>query len=280
MKIAVSGAGGFIGRHVLRELGTRPVESIALIHSRHSRSGIPTGTKVVPLDLHEPPEQVFETIGKPDVLIHLAWAGLPNYKSLHHFEEELPAQYHFLQSLIKAGLKSLVVTGTCFEYGMQSGALDESMVPQPSNPYGYAKDALRRQLGYLRAVVPFRLTWARLFYLHGDGQAASSLWPQLQKAAERGDAAFNMSGGEQLRDYLPVAEAARSLVSLAVADKNPGAVNVCAGIPISVRRLVESWIDENGWLIRPNFGHYPYPDYEPMAFWGNRRKLDNLLQEK
>jgi dTDP-6-deoxy-L-talose 4-dehydrogenase (NAD+) len=56
-----------------------------------------------------------------DVLLHLAWDGLPNYRSLRHFEQELPAQYAFLRSVIAAGLKSLMVTGTCFEYGMQSG---------------------------------------------------------------------------------------------------------------------------------------------------------------
>jgi dTDP-6-deoxy-L-talose 4-dehydrogenase (NAD+) len=29
-----------------------------------------------------------------------------------------------------------------------------------------------------------------------------------------------------------------------------------------------------------NLGHYPYPDYEPMAFWGNRRRLDQILNGK
>jgi hypothetical protein len=42
---------------------------------------------------------------------------------------------------------------------------------------------------------------------------------------------------------------------------------------------VERWIAENGWSIELNRGHYPYPDYEPMAFWGDRRKLDRCLQE-
>jgi len=54
-------------------------------------------------------------------------------------------------------------------------------------------------------------------------------------------------------------------------------VNVCSGRPVSVRRLVEGWIRDNGWTIDLNLGHYPYPDYEPMAFWGERRKLDRIL---
>jgi dTDP-6-deoxy-L-talose 4-dehydrogenase (NAD+) len=175
-------------------------------------------------------------------------------------------------------LGNLLVTGTCFEYGMQSGALSENAMPQPCNPYGFAKDTLRSQLEYLKATHPFQHTWARLFYLYGEGQAENSLLPQLKQAAERGDPIFNMSGGEQLRDYLPITEVARHIVSLALADKAVGTVNICSGAPISVRNLVEGWIKENGWSIKPNLGHYPYPDYEPMAFWGDSHKLNSVLK--
>jgi dTDP-6-deoxy-L-talose 4-dehydrogenase (NAD+) len=150
-------------------------------------------------------------------------------------------------------------------------------VPQPSNPYGFAKDTLRCQLEYLKSTHPFQLSWARLFYLYGEGQAESSLFSQLRQAVERGDRVFNMSGGEQLRDYLHVTQVARHLVSLALAKRDVGAVNICSGTPVSVRKLVESWVNENGWLISLNLGHYSYPDHEPMAFWGDSRKFSTLI---
>ncbi len=31
--------------------------------------------------------------------------------------------------------------------------------------------------------------------------------------------------------------------------------------------------------IKLNFGYYPYPDYEPMAFWGDRHRLDAILEQ-
>lgn len=280
MKVAVSGATGFIGRHVLAELEARSIEAIPLVRPAKAKSIGYSSSRVAQLDLHDAPSNSFELMGRPDVLIHLAWSGLPNYKSLHHFEQELPAQYRFLKNLVESGLQNIVIAGTCFEYGMQSGPLSEDVAPHPSNSYGFAKNALRCQLDYLKSTHPFHLTWARLFYLYGEGQSESSLLPQLRQAAEQGDPVFNMSGGEQLRDYLPVTEVARHLVSLALARKDMGAVNVCSGTPISVRTLVEGWIKENGWSITLNLGHYPYPDYEPMAFWGDRRKLDNLLESK
>ena len=280
MKVAVTGPTGFVGRHVVQELELRsisptlicqPSVEIPPAFARHAN---------VQIDLKEMPAKAFDLMGKPDVLIHLAWGGLPNYKSLHHYEEELPAHYRFLKSLVESGLKNLLVTGTCFEYGMQSGPLSEHMEARPNNPYGFAKDMLRRQLEYLQQVTQFNLTWTRLFYLYGEGQAENSLLPQLKRAVERGDRIFKMSDGEQLRDYLPISEVAKLLVSLAMAGRDNGVVNVCSGKPISVRKLVEGWIRENGWSIDLNLGHYPYPDYEPMAFWGNRDKLTQCVKAR
>ena len=278
MKIAVTGASGFIGLHVLRALGRQSdVEIVAA-----SRTDIPAdvaGRPVVrvALNLAEPSPQDFERLGRPDVVIHLAWGGLPHYRSLHHFESELPQQYRFLGGLVRAGLPALVCTGTCFEYGMRSGALDESLVPDPQNPYGFAKEALRRQLSFLRETTPFGLTWARLFYMYGEGQSPQSLYSLLTDAGRRGERSFRMSAGEQLRDYLPVEEVAASLVALAIRAPDSGVVNVCSGRPTAVRTLVEGWIRDKGWKIDLDLGHYPYPDYEPMAFWGTNERMKQAV---
>jgi len=260
VKIAVTGVGGFIGKHVLAELRRRPVQ--VYVPNRAC------------LDVRDPPDDAFDLLGRPDVLIHLAWGGLPDYKSLHHFEIELPAHYEFLGNMIRAGLKNLVVAGTCFEFGNQSGPLGEDTETRPDNPYGFAKDALRRQLQFLQKIESFNLTWARFFYLYGEGQGENSLLSQLKRAVERGDKEFNMSGGEQLRDYLPVTEAVWHLVSLAVMQRDIGIVNICSGRPTSVRSLVEGWIEKYDWPITLNLGHYPYSDYEPMAFWGKENWLN------
>jgi dTDP-6-deoxy-L-talose 4-dehydrogenase (NAD+) len=276
MKIAVTGASGFVGRAVMAALQRRGIAAVGCARAAADAPAA-SGHRFMAMDLHDAPLDAFEQLGRPDTLIHLAWSGLPNYRSLHHIDPELPAQYRFLRGLVNSGLVSLLVAGTCFEYGMQSGPLDEDLPARPDNPYGFAKDALRRELEFLRTMQPFALTWARLFYLHGEGQAETSLLPQLRRAVAAGEPAFDLSGGEQLRDYLPVAEAADLLVALALARRDAGVVNVCSGRPISVRRFVEDRVREHGWTIELRFGRKPYPDYEPMAFWGDRRKLDGIL---
>lgn len=277
IKVAVTGASGFIGQHVLNDLNNLSVEVVAITRSKHANLPTLVNGLWVEFDLQNPPENVFSLMGNPDVLIHLAWQGLPNYKSLHHFESELPVQYDFLSTLIKEGLQSIVVVGTCFEYGMQSNLLSEKLNTNPSNPYGFAKDCLRKQLEFLKTQYNFKLTWARLFYLYGDGQSDSSIYPQLKRAIQNSELKFDMSEGKQLRDYLPVEKVAKYLIDLALLKKDIGVVNVCSGVPISVRDLVENWLDENNWGIELNLGFYPYPNYEPMNFWGDNTYLNKLI---
>ena len=278
MKVAVTGATGFLGGYVIEELAGRGHEIVAVVRDPGRLSGtVASKCRTVQLDLSQRIEGTFQRLGSPEALLNLAWGGLPAYRSLHHFEQELPAAYRFIAGLANQGLAQVLVTGTCFEYGMRSGPLDEAMDVHPTLPYAYAKNALRRQLEFL-SVGRFAFTWTRLFYLYGEGQAAGSLLPQLQRALAESQTKFPMSGGEQLRDFIHVREAARVLVELLEQRRGLGVVNVCSGRPTSVRSFVERWLDENGCAIELELGKYPYPDYEPMAFWGSREKLDRILR--
>jgi dTDP-6-deoxy-L-talose 4-dehydrogenase (NAD+) len=276
MKVAVIGAGGFIGRRVLSALAGEKTEVIAVARDLEQVSDLPAAKRVA-LDVCEPSDNAFERIHSPNIVIYLVWGGLPNYRSLHHFETEPGLHYRFLKSLVLQGLTSLVVTGTCAEYGMRCGALSEDMPPAPVHAYGHGKATLCKNLELLQHVHPFHLTWTRLFYTYGDGQHESSLFSQLRSAVMRKDRTFDMSGGEQLRDYLPVEQLGRHIVAMARQCRDIGIVNVCSGRPQSVRTMVETWLAEYEWEIDLNFGHHPYPDHEPMAFWGDRTRLDEAL---
>lgn len=147
------------------------------------------------------------------------------------------------------------------------------METYPSTLYGFAKDALRKALQLFQKEEPFTLQWMRLFYMYGEGQNRNSLLAQLDRAIDEGQAVFNMSAGNQLRDYLSIQKVAENFC---IALENPqcqGVINCCSGIPVSVLDLVQQRCLEKVSSIRINRGYYPYPDYEPLAFWGVPSKL-------
>lgn len=282
MKVLVTGATGFIGNYVVQQLLDRGhrVITVARNEKRASTLSWYENAEFVACDIHSSSaELTVEHFGSPNALVHLAWPGLPNYEALFHFEETLLADYRFIKSLIEQGLKQVLVTGTCLEYGLQQGCLSEDLPTFPTNPYALAKDTLRKFLQSLQKQTPFTLQWLRLFYMHGDGQSPKSLLAQLDSAIDRGDKRFNMSGGEQLRDFLPVEEIAHRIASVAEQVDLDGIYNCCSGTPISVRALVENRIRERNAKIELNLGHYPYPEHEPMEFWGDTAKYTQEIEE-
>ena len=279
MKILVTGATGFLGQHVVRKLVEHGYDVIAI--ARHEKPAKQfdwySQVKFISYDIHQM-EPSLKYWGNPKTVMHLAWSGLPNYQKLHHLEKNLPAQMRFLRSLLEQGAKQLLVTGTCLEFGRQNGPLSTQMLTIPENSYAIAKDTLRKWLQCYQAEKDFILQWVRLFYMYGPGQNPNSVLSQLDRAIENGDNVFNMSGGEQLRDYLPIEEVSRQLVNIVGFPNVQGIIHCCSGKPISIKRLVENHIAKRNASIELNLGYYPYPDHEPMAFWGNHENTSAVIR--
>ncbi len=274
MRVAVTGASGFIGRYVVRELLSHGIDVVGVARTIAGWQSPPLWTEI---DISKPPIDLLDKLGNPDALIHLAWDGLPNYDSPHHTESEYPAHLNFLKQCLDQGLRKLYVAGTCYEYGLASGELTEETPARPCTKYGLAKTMLHEALLELQKEHLFQLTWFRLFYLYGEGQSESSLYSSLRSAIKSGEANFPMSGGAQLRDFLPVEVAAKMMVSAVLQENAQGTFNVCSGIPVSVQSIVRRWVECENSNINLILGHYPYSKHESMEFWGSRCKLNLVL---
>ena len=285
MKVLVVGSTGFIGSYVMDCLVRyKDISIIATTRSLRKAKKFSwfndKKINVIEFDISQTGSDVFKILRKPDAMIHLAWDGLPDYKNMMHIEQNLYKNYFFLRDMISGGLKDLTITGTCFEYGLKNGCLSEEIKTDPITSYAIAKDSLRRFLQELQKTKKFNLIWSRLFYVYGNGQSPKSLLSQLDAAINNKEKVFNMSGGEQLRDYLSIEKLAEYIVKIALQNKITGIINCCSGKPISIRNLIENYIKERNANIRLNFGYYPYPDYEPMAFWGDNLKLKKIIGQE
>lgn len=281
-KILVTGATGFIGQYVIEALLDKGYSVVASSYNKEKASAMSWFPRVdyIPFDLagYDEGMNYFGFFHRPDAMIHLAWEGLPNYKADFHLTTNLPRHEALLHNLVTNGLADLTVTGTCLEYGLQEGCLSETTPAHPGNPYAVAKNILRERLEQMQEEHRFRLKWVRLFYMYGRGQSPNSILSQLERAIKNGEPVFNMSGGEQLRDYLPVTKVAEYIVKIAVQDRVEGIINCCSGVPVSINDLVNDYLAASGASIELNRGFYPYTDYEPMAFWGDAAKLSKAIE--
>lgn len=270
MVVLVTGASGFIGSYVIPQLLSKGIKVIATDRdiNKAMQHEWYKNVEFIECNIGNVSEKNLILFSQATKLIHLAWEGLPNYKELFHFEKNLLIQYNFIKQIIGVGIQDITISGTCFEYGMREGGLSVDMNPNPQNSYALAKDTLRRFLQELQKYETFKLKWVRLFYTYGKGQSGNSLLSQLEKAMLNNEKVFNLSGGEQLRDYLHVYDLAAQLVEFSLNNSLNGIFNCCSGKPISIKKLVQDYVAMHNSGIRLNFGYYPYLDYEPMAFWG------------
>ena len=115
-RILVTGASGFIGRYVIDKLLNDGYHVIASSAHPEKARQLPWYDRVryIPFDLSafDPAIDHYRLLGSPDLLIHLAWEGLPDYKSAFHLEKNYPRHAAFLENMISHGLRDITVTGT------------------------------------------------------------------------------------------------------------------------------------------------------------------------
>ncbi|MEK7172584.1 MAG: NAD-dependent epimerase/dehydratase family protein [Patescibacteria group bacterium] len=281
-KVLITGATGYLGNHVinfiLKQIPDINVIATSTNLDKARKFSWYPKVEYIECDLEKKKNNFFSFFKKPDLLIHLAWANVHSYQDQLQITKNLPNNYAFLENIINHGLRDLAVAGTCFEYGLAQGCLSEKHKAKPVTVYAQAKYLLYKKLTNLQKEAGFTFRWLRIFYNYGEGQYYKSIIPLLDKAIIDHKEVFDMSGGDQLRDYLPVEKMAEQIVLASLQNKINGIVNCCSGKPITVRKLVQGYLKKRGGGIKLNFGYYPYLKHEPMAFWGSREKIDRILK--
>lgn len=274
MKVLVTGANGYIGRHVVKSLLDKNIDVIACdvntadVDARAERRTI---------NLFALPEgNVFEQLGAPDVCLHMAWRNGFVHNSPTQMGD-VSAHYKFLAALIDGGLKQLAVMGTMHEVGYWEGAIDENTPCNPISMYGIAKDALRRSMTLYCQQKECLLQWLRCYYILGDDKKNNSIFCKILKAAEEGKKTFPFTSGKNKYDFINVDELADLISSAVSQNQIVGIINCCNGHPISLAERVEAFIRDHHLDIKLEYGAFPDRPYDSPCEYGDPTKIKKIL---
>ncbi len=274
MKILVTGAGGYIGSHVVKQLCDMGAEVLAV---DFRLDHVDKRAKKVREDIFSGDIDIFQKFECPDVCLHMAWRDGFVHNSDAHVGD-LSKHYIFLNNMVKGGLKQLAVMGTMHEVGYWEGAIDEDTPCNPISMYGIAKDALRRSLSLWAKEKKVCIQWLRAYYIYGDDARNHSIFTKICEAAENGQTSFPLNSGKNKYDFITVDELAKQIASCVMQKEVNGIINCCTGRAVSLAQQVEKFIQDHHFNIKLNYGAFPDREYDSPAVWGDTTKIQKILQ--
>ncbi len=271
MKLFVTGGTGFVGTHFLRQALAEGHE-VTAVRRPGSQPRLPL--RVEPLWLDLPMDQLeAKHFSGQEVLVHLAAhsANVP-YDTLEnclHWNVTVPMR--MAAKAYEAGVNTFLIAGSCFEYGRSGERYD--LIPtdaplEPTQSYPISKAAASVAWSGFAREKHTSVSILRIFQVYGEGEPEGRLWPSIRAAALSGKD-YEMTAGEQVRDFISVEEVARHFIKNLTHCAPPGepvVTHVGTGKPQTVAEFAAAiWRDNQaaGQLL---IGRLPYRKNEVMRF--------------
>ena len=237
-RILLTGHTGFIGQALLPELLQAGHQVSTISRSNTRADGLCASLA------HTEPLQHYLQQQRPEIALLLAWQDLPDYR-LHTSLQNLNQQIQLIEMLVNVGCKRIIVSGSCWQYGMQSGQVSETTMPVEPGVFGCAKNAV---LQFAQAVcIPrqVEVAEARIFYCYGQGQRPGSLLPTVLQNIKQ-QQPLSVRTPYAAVDFVHLSDVINAFLCLAQAPAVDGVYNVGSGKATTVAEVVNMAMDQLG----------------------------------
>lgn len=275
MKILVTGANGYLGQGVVRQLLDDGNEVIA---TDYSCENVDHRAIIKTCDLFniEAPYEYFE---RPDIVLHMAWRDGFIHNSIHHIND-IPHHYNFLKSLIENGIKRIIGMGSMHEVGFYEGSINENTPANPMSLYGISKNTLRNAVQLLCKEYDVEFQWLRGYYIVGNTQFGCSIFSKITSAEKNGQLLFPFTTGQNQWDFIDYEQFCEQVAAVAEQDEINGIINICSGRPEKLADRVERFIKEQKYAIKLDYGKFPDRQYDSKAVWGDNNKITMIINKR
>jgi len=239
MKILITGATGFVGKHVIDQIQASGYDILA---STLEKDKIECSYKDIQwlygdmgdIDSLKPAIKSFS----PEVVIHLAWQGIPDYSegvSLINLNNSI----QLLDLIVEeTSCKKIIVSGSCFEYGAKKGITKETDPIKINSFFAWAKHSLYEYLALKCEKKNINLVWFRIYYVYGPGQRIKSLIPYVVNSLKLNEIP-QINNPMNKNDFVYVKDVANAFYIAAHKKINSGIYNLGSGASTSVYEIIK-----------------------------------------
>lgn len=273
MKIAVTGANGFLGRGIVKELLDNGHQVVAVSRNLSNVDNRAYGVETDVFNMDNP----YLDMQEPEVVLHLAWVDGFQHNSKSHLNN-LANHFDFLDKVFSSPVKMVSVMGTVHEIGFYEGVVNGDTPTNPSTFYGIAKNTLRQLTIELSEQYDKKYQWLRAFYIVDSNAAGESIFSKITRAVLKGDELFPFVDGKNQFDFLSYDDFAKYVAKTVTQYDVQGIINIASGYPQSIGSVVERFLVENSLDIKLDYGRFPSRKYDSKAIWGDSDKINKILE--
>lgn len=271
-KVIVTGANGFIGSHLVKELNKRGVKVIALVDSRYDYSSIDglADITIIYFSLQELDELYTDKrLCGSELIYHMAWTGVS--ASCRNSEDEQLQNIKYSIDVLKLAvhfqIPKVLIPGSAAEVSCGEGIITGQEIPAPSDIYSATKVATRYICQVFARQHQVELIWPLITSIYGPGRDTGDLISYTIKSLLKG-VKPSFTKLEQQWDYLYIDDLIEALIVLGIKGKGGNVYPIGSGENMQMFEyvnIIRRQISPNAVL---GVGELPYK---------NPNKIDNQI---